>query len=346
MASYRPDLPRDLCAWIDAALDPIAGRRPQLGVLRRALADSAPTLGDSGGLREPETLERVGIPRTRIARPIALPGGRTRDILTRAVAGLGAGGLTLAGLQTLGPHPRFSTVSAAAAVAILVALLPRIGWLLAAGGFVAWLGWEVRDGTMLVVGSALAASPVLAPRAGRAWSLPALAPLLGAAALAPLCAAVAGFASTAWRRAGLAAAGFLWLACAELLTSDRLLFGPPVDAAPRGAWARSFTGAATDGLFPLASSPVLLGALVWGVAAVLLPMLVSGRSLALDVAGGALWAILLVAAHSGVAQLAASHIHGNGALGAVGGAILGALAAVGARAAGLWRNAREPAPVP
>ena len=350
MAAYRPDLPRDLCAWIDAALDPVPERRPKLSTLREALREAAPELADSGGLREPETLQRLGIPRTTDERTRVLEdvlsGGRSRDLLTRAGAGLSAGGLALAGLETLGPHPRFSPAAAAAAVAIVVALLPRLGWLLGATGFVAWLGWELRDGTALVVGAALVAAPVLAPRVRRGWSVPALAPLLGAAGLGPFYPAIAGFASTALRRAGLAAAGYVWLCCAELLTSDRLLFGPPVDAAARAAWARSLPGAASDALLPLASSPVLVGAAVWAAAAAVLPLVVRGRSLALDIAGAVVWGALLTGAHRAVAELAGSHIHGTDARGAAAGAALGALAAVAARAWGLWRRAGEPAQFP
>src|SRR5438067_1585610 len=67
------------------------------------------------------------------------------------------------------------------------------------------------NGAALVLLVAALVVPVLLPRAGLLWSVPMLAPLLGAAGLAPLYLVVAGFASTAWRRAGLAAAGFLWL---------------------------------------------------------------------------------------------------------------------------------------
>ena len=342
LAAYRSDLPQDLCAWIDAALDPIPERRPPLGALRKALVEAGPSLADTGGLREPATLDRFGIARTTTGAQRALPRGRQWDVATRAAAGLGAGGLALAGLETLGPQPRFSTVAAAAGVAIAVAVLPRVGWLFAAFGIAVWLGWEMRDGTALVVGAALLVPPLLLPREGRAWSAPALAPLLGAAAMAPLFAALAGFASTAARRAGLAAAGFVWLAFVELLTSDRLLFGVPSDAAPRSAWDTTIQGAASDALLPLVSSAVLLGAAVWALAAVVLPIVVSGRSLALDCAGAALWAALLVAALDGVGELA----HGSGPRGAVAGALLGALAAVGARASGLWWNPRKPPPVP
>src|SRR5438309_1620376 len=243
MAAYRPDLPPDLCAWIDAALDPVPERRPNLRTLRGALSDAAPALADSGGLREPETLQRLGIPRTTDERTRVLEdvlsGGRSRDLLTRAGAGLSAGGLALAGLETLGPHPRFSAAAASAAVAIVVALLPRLGWLLCATGFVAWLGWELRDGT-----------------------------------------------------------------------------------------------------------PVRVGAAVGAAAAAELPPVVRGRSLALDIAGAVVWGVLLTGAHRAVAELAGSHIHGTDARGAAAGAALGALAAVAARAWGLWRRAGEPAQFP
>ena len=336
LASYRPDLPGDLCAWIDAAVDPIPGRRPSLKTLRRALAEAAPELGDQGGLHEPETQSRFGIASTTTAGRRAIPRAAPRDLWVRCAAGAAAGGLALAGLEALGPEPGFSTGAAALAVAILVGLLPGTGWLIAAVGFVSWLGWELRDGTALVVGAALLAPPALAPRVARAWSVPALAPLFGVVALGPLFAGLAGLATTAWRRAGLAAAGFVWLAFAEVITSDRLLLGPPAEAEPRAEWATSITRAASDALLPLLTSAILLGAAVWALAAALLPMVVRGRSLVADAAGAALWAVLLVAAQRGVAEVAGPKLAAGPSRGIVLGAVLGALAAFGARAAGLW----------
>ncbi|MFL5782725.1 MAG: serine/threonine-protein kinase [Thermoleophilaceae bacterium] len=348
LESYRPDLPHDLCAWIDAALDPIPDRRPSLKTLRRALVEAAPSLADRGGLHEPETQSRFGIASTTTgrARARALPHGRALEVWTRVGAGVAAGGLMFAGLETLGPQPSFSTAAVALGVAILVALLPGPGWLIAAVGFVSWLGWDLYDGTALVIGVALLAPPLLAPRAGRGWSLPALAPLLGAIAIAPLYVAIAGFASTAWRRAGLAAAGFVWLAFAELLTSDRLLLGPPADADARSTWQKSIGHAAGDALAPLATSGILLGALVWALAAALLPLVVRGRTLLLDAAGAALWAALLIVAQRGVVDLAGSHLGGGPSRGIVVGVVLGALAAVGARATGLWPPSGERPDVP
>jgi hypothetical protein len=63
---------------------------------------------------------------------------------------------------------------------------------------------------------------------------------------------------------------------------------------------------------------------------------VRGRSLAADAAGAALWAALLVAAQRGVAEVAGPNLAAGPSRGIVLGAVLGALAAFGARAAGLW----------
>nr|MDQ3936472.1 serine/threonine protein kinase [Actinomycetota bacterium] len=55
LSAYRPDLPPDMCAWIDAALDPVPDRRPAVDALRSALVREAGELGDRGGLAAPET---------------------------------------------------------------------------------------------------------------------------------------------------------------------------------------------------------------------------------------------------------------------------------------------------
>src|SRR5205814_5814209 len=135
-------------------------------------------------------------------------------------AGLAAGGLGLAALESFGHRPSFSPFAAAGIAALAVALLPRIGWIAAATALVAWLAAPAAGapGAAVVVAAALLPVPLLLPRAGLLWSVPALAPLLGLVGLAPAYAAVCGFASTAWRRAALGAAGAIWLVAAEALT--------------------------------------------------------------------------------------------------------------------------------
>ena len=69
LSEQRPDLPRGLWEPIDDALDLDPEFRPQPKELRLALAAAERGLDDEGGLVEPATLRRVGLP--------SLRGGRT-----------------------------------------------------------------------------------------------------------------------------------------------------------------------------------------------------------------------------------------------------------------------------
>jgi hypothetical protein len=325
----RRDLPPKLCEAIDAALDPRPAVRPTLPSLAAELRATADALSEAGGLVEPSTRRRFGIPSAAAvhARRIpSLPGW-----LLRAGAGAAAGGLVLAGLEAFAPPPDFVPVPAAAAVtAVLVALLPRIGWMLAASAVVVWLASPGvgHRGTALVLAGALASVPILLPRAGLLWSVPALAPLLGAIALAPLFPAVAGMAATAWRRFGLAIAGFAWLFAAEILSGRELLFGLPGDVEPPDAWEDTLLGAARDAIYPAVTSLAVVPGAVWAALALALGVLVRGRRPALDVAGALLWAVALILAHEWLADLLAGVVPAPAPRGAVAGAALGAAAAL------------------
>ena len=347
LGDRRRDLPLDLCETVDACLDPSPLRRPHIGELRAALARAEPELSDEGGLVESATLERFGLSsaeRTLVQRIAEAPS----TVPARLGAGIGAGLLVLIALETLGPPPPVTSAAAAGVAAALVALLPRVGWIAAAACVVVWLASPDADraGTALVLACALAPVPFLLPRSGTLWSVPALAPLLGVVALAPIFVAVAGLCSTAWRRAGLAAAGFLWLALTEVLTGDALLFGTADGTGARSEWEGSIRDAAGDALYPLLTSPATAPALIWVVLAVVLPLLVRGRSLALDLLAAGAWAAALVAAHAAASDLLAASVELDQARGAVGGAILAAVVAVGAAALGLLARPVEPEPLP
>jgi eukaryotic-like serine/threonine-protein kinase len=352
LAAARRDLPLELCDVIDEALDVDPVRRPVPDQLRAELARLEPGLDDEGGLVEPETLRRVGLPSThgrgtvltRLlgrrpagAEPAPSVLGRqvqpapiSTRLAGRAGAGLLAGAIVLAALDTLGPEPSFAPALAAGAVAVAVALLPRIAWLLTAAALCAWfVGPDAdRQGTALVLAAAAAPIPFLLPRAGLLWSVPVLAPLLGTVALAPVFVGAAALAPTAWRRAGLAAAGFLWLAVGEVLSGDNLLFGIPDGTLPRGDWEGSISAAASDALSPLLSGPALAPAAVWAGFAVVLPLVVRGRWLALDLFGAGVWATGLVAAHFALGDLLAATTALDAARGAVAGSIGAALVVV------------------
>jgi eukaryotic-like serine/threonine-protein kinase len=348
LADRRRDLPYDLCDAIDACLDPNPNRRPHIAELRRALADAEPELSDEGGLVEPATLVRFGLTSASDRTLVQRIAASRSSVPGRLAAGIGAGGLMLAALETLGPAPPVSSAAAALATALVTSLLPRVGWIAAAACLVGWLASPDagREGTALVLAAGLAPIPFLLPRAGQLWSAPALAPLLGVIALAPLFVALAGLCSTGWRRAGLAAAGFWWLVIAEVLSGDALLFGPADGTLPRADWEDSVSDAASDALIPLLSSPATAPVVIWVALAVVLPFVVRGRSLGLDVLGASIWAAALVTAHAGVADLVASSVELDQARGAVGGAILAVVVAVAAAAVGLARGPVDDEPLP
>jgi hypothetical protein len=149
---------------------------------------------------------------------------------------------------------------------------------------------------------------------------------------------VAGFASTAWRRAGLAAAGFLWLAVAEIAGGRTLLFGPAQGSTTRHEWERSIGAAADHVMLPLVKTPALLPALAWAGLAVALPVVVRARSLTLDLLGAVLWTAALVAGHQAVGRVLVHSGQQLEAHGLAAGAVLAAVAAVAAAGSGLWRS--------
>jgi hypothetical protein len=112
-----------------------------------------------------------------------------------------------------------------------------------------------------------------------------------------------------------------------VLFSTELLFGVPDGTLPREAWEGSPTAAASDALAPLVTSPALAPAAVWALFAWALPLVLRGRSLALDLVVGAAWAAGLVAAHAGLADMLAATTQLDQARGAAAGALLGVLAA-------------------
>jgi hypothetical protein len=400
----RRDLPLELCDAIDDALELDPALRPAPKQLRTQLAAAESELADEGGLVEPETLRRVGLPSTQgqrtaftrllrrgrtsadgVARaaergpvPLAATGGRPLlfpadgppppgpgllgrrattasrpgAIARRLGAGALAGGIVLGVLETLGPDPSFSAPAVAGAAALAVALLPRIAWLIVAAGLCGWLVSPEADrqGTALIVAAAAAPIPLLLPRAGLLWSVPIAAPLLGAIALGPVFVGLAGLAPTPWRRAGLGAAGFFWLALGELITGKSLLFGVPDGALPRVEWQGSISAAASDALGPLLSGPSLAPAFVWAAFAMLLPLVVRGRWLAADLLGAGLWAAGLVLAHAALGDMLAATTALSEARGALAGAIGAGLVAVAvsqmAPPAEGWRPARAESVTP
>ena len=118
---------------------------------------------------------------------------------------------------------------------------------------------------------AAAPVPLLLPRKGVAWSLPAAAPLLGLAGLAGRVAGDRRAGARLDRARALGALGGLWLVLAEALTSERLLTGQPRDVLAARGWDGSVIDAAADALVPLLAGGTLAIAALWALAAAVLP---------------------------------------------------------------------------
>ena len=167
------------------------------------------------------------------------------------------------------------------------------------------------------------ALPVLVMwRSAGAWPLAAGAPALGLIGLAGAWPALAARANTRWKRAGLAGIGWIWLALAAPVL-DRVLYLPAIGGVPPSAgWGSSVTATADQMLSPVLRSGVLAPALVWALAAMILPGLVRGRRPAVDLVRVVIWSATLAAATA--ALLTA--VHGSHAASAAPTAVAGAVA--------------------
>ena len=163
-----------------------------------------------------------------------------------------------------------------------VALFPRLGWIVTAVALVAVVSVAGHATRPLLLAAALRArSPLLLHRHGTLWSVPALAPLLGRGRRSrPPSPPLAGRAPTWPARAALGALGAWWWLLSEALDDGTDL----QTTVNRG-------GTATARLLYLA---------VWAAAAALLPWIVRGRWLALDLVAASVWAAALGACTAAV----------------------------------------------
>jgi eukaryotic-like serine/threonine-protein kinase len=322
LGRMRRDLPPELVTAIDLALDPRPERRPGPEELAGVLRDHARELSDEGALEEDELRER----------PCRRPRVAWR---ARLFAGATAGLLALAVLELLSPPMTFNPAAAAGITALTVALLPRLGWIASTLVMCGWLASPAvaRDGMAAVLLAVCLPVPFLLARSPASWSVPGFAPLLAAAGLGPAYAAVAGQASTWGRRAALGAIGWLWIAVAEAAIRAPLVFGLADGQRERNYWMHDGWRALAHAVGPPFASPTMLTALAFALAAVLLPLLVRGLRLALDLIAAGVWAGALYAALVGIERLAGPTVHARGA---AAGALLAAVTAVAAAAYRRW----------
>ena len=300
----RDDLPPSLSAAIDRAVSIDPDQRGSLRDLRTALAGAADDLDDEGG----------AIARTPALR--GLPRGSHRIAGAGAAAGLAAAATTL-----LSQPPHAGIVAGATALAVL--LLPRIGWLAAAAPWGGCVRAARSTRCRAAPGGgdrARAAAPAQAPARLVAPGRRAVARPRGARAGLPALAGRPGKLD-ARRSAPL---GAWWLVLAEPLLGKILFAGSGFAAGPPGSDERRTAPTTRAG--PALRTGAISLAAVWALAAVVLPWMVRGRSLATDLLAAAAWAGALGAASGYVADLALAGGQARGI--AAGSALAGVLAVI------------------
>ncbi len=335
----RRELPRELGQGIDQALRPRPRERGTIRDLRRALVAAREHVGDEAGVveapwtRRRETLrpdrvdDRFAPSRDRHERdrrasaehrdrehnpdeepiePADQP--RPQSWQARGLAALGAAA-TAAWLfsHVLAPSPVPGALAALAAAA-LVLFAPRLGWLALAVS-VSVIAVAQGDSSLALLTLLVLALPVvLLLSQPLDWPLAAGAPALGVIGLAGAWPALAAGAASPWRRAALAAVGWAWLLFAGLVGGQTLYLSQIPGAAPASAWGSSPSAMLHEALLPVVRAGALAPALVWALAAVVLPWVVRGRSLALDLVRVVVWAAVLESATFAVAAaLGGSH---------------------------------------
>lgn len=318
LARHRRDLSGELTETIDAALLADPDERASLAELEEALSKN----GSHARARA----------RTRVRR--SRDTTHTRPPATRVHPPLGANPPAEPSAEPLSDRsaPASTTEQEPLPVARRERLaLPRVVWLATLAGLAAWQAALGLPGVSLLI--LVAGAPLLvARRFSLAWLGAALAPALGVLGLAGAFPALGGQRARWRERAALAALGFWWLALAEPLLRRRLWEGPAAGLPARHAWEGSLQLTATHVIAPAITVQLLIGIAVWAAAAALLPLVVRGRSAALDVAGALTWTVALLAAIpllEGSAAAATAHVSPRGALL---GAVLGCVLAVCARA--------------
>lgn len=375
----RRDLPRELCAAIDRAVDPDPRQRGKITALRTVLRAHAKAADDAPGPVDGGTLEHV----TRVTRlaarrlPEVLPHAphapaqwedelrdddrrahpwRRSPPSARAVAAVGAGTLTALALAGLGPeHPPVTPATGAVVAAVLVALLPRLGsltlvltttaWLLAAPegtpGSALGSGLQADRGAVTAGWGGVALLVLVATLPGILalwrerpgwWSAPALAPVLGLLSLAGAWPAIAGQARRPLHRLILGALGCWWLLLAQALIGHTLLLGPVPGVHAPIQWTGSAKEAVAHVLAPLITSGALGVAVVWALAALVLPVVVRGRAAMADLVMATAWAAGLAAGTQAVTSTLSWPGGAPTAHGVVAAAVLAAVIAVVARA--------------
>ncbi len=291
LSQMRPELPEQICDAVDWAVQPEELDRGSLAELREALIDGLAQTGTTAGAVDVAAIEQyqqhdliADSGQEQLDRSVSVP--------SRLLAAAAAALLVVASMLALEPiaaAPRLPLLWTAICAVLAVALLPRVGALVVATALSAFFVVAGVPGWAVLLWAALLPTVLLLSRSPSSWLLPFLAPLLGLVSLALAFPALAGFSASAKQRAALAGLGFWWLALAEPIADNRLLFG---ELELPANWAGS-AAAGGEAVIAITAHGVPLVALVWAAAAWILPSIMTSRLIAVQLAVAVLWAAAL-----------------------------------------------------
>ena len=280
--------------------------------------------------RPPDRTDRLAEPSDRGSR------GPSRTMTTpvwgqRLPAALFAGVLAVLWATQIAPSDTGLRIwPTAAAVAFAVMMLPRLGWISAVVAAALYTRSAGASGTALVLLISFLPGAVLMWRSPEWWSVPSLAPTLGVPGMSGAWPAVASFGSGVWLRAAAGAAGAWQICCAQLLLGQNLMGSKTTHIEPVSHWSASAGAAITDAILPMLHGQAPAFALLWAVAAVALPIVVSGRSAMLDALAAIGWSVAL--------SIATFYVAGGMTRGVLAGSLAGAAVVVARRGIAVRRN--------
>jgi serine/threonine protein kinase len=351
----RRELPRELGAGIDLALRPRPIERGTVEELHAALGASYEQVSQQRGVVA-EPARPVGVTLGTIAVKAARRGEKSRDEaeedelwapsrrepqprpeppelefegptgVTRPMRALTAvGGAAIAWWPaSLGLTPVAIPVAAYALIGGLVTIVaPLTGYV----GLTMFLGATVaasgHAGAAIVLLGLLALPIALLPGRGSTWSLPAGAVGLGAIGLAGAWPALAGrIGGSLCRRAALGACAMPWLAGAGELAGRSFYVRLSPHAPAPVVWTSSPRVAIDQVVGAIADPQVLAAALVWAVAAAVLPWVSNGRrAVSVEFVAVAVWSAVTVSATVAALDLGGHHRSPAGTAVVLGGVI-------------------------
>ncbi len=308
LTHVRPDLPEELSALIEEAMEPDPALRLGRASFAAGIEELLPELG--GGQQATTVLRRADRPRRPLFSDLR---ARGLAVLPRALNALLAGlaAWVIAGAASL--YPDTWTIPLALGLALLTGLLPRAG--LAALALAAVLPAAVFSPGLGVVLAVLATIYYLT--LGLAWPSAALVPVLAAAlgylGIGLTYPALAGALGRLKRGLLLAPLGAVTLTAFQLAAGAGVLAYVGVensfDITGRLAGEYSPLEALRVLVEPLAAQPVLaLQPLIWLLAALPAALLIRRRRLLVDVAGMALSAALLLGGYLALPYLVPGYL--------------------------------------